>query len=210
MIAFQQIDELKLLQGLFGEVIRILWFRREPMTTSMIPAGADSTSRRQRGFTLIELMIVIAIMTTLTGVILPAVQRLRDTQHQAGVGNSSFGSAPPLSEDVGTEIDALADQSNPGSTQSLAWRLVMAATNADPASGGLDQVALNELYQNLQDREASIQDLTARVDDLLATHPSPGERRLLLAERDGLVQALDGVRKMKAVIQSRVTAAAAP
>jgi prepilin-type N-terminal cleavage/methylation domain-containing protein len=188
------------------------------MTTAITPAGWDS--RRARGFTVIELMVVLAVATVLTSVLLPAVQRLRETQHSTfrekppdlHSCHDTFGVIPPLRDPLENEIDALAaDQSSvggAGSTQTLAWGMVVAATSADPA-GSLDQNALNALYQNLLVREASIQGLIGRVDALLATEPCPDARHLLLADRDALVEALDGVRKMKAVLQSHVSAGVA-
>ena len=177
------------------------------MTSSVIRSEGVSPSQRQRGFTQIELVVVFALICLLAQLLIPAVQGIHQVIRQDENINASL---MPVIADTKTEIDALVDQSNAGSTQSLTWRLVVAATTADPATGGLDQDALNALYQNLLEREASIEALSARVNALLATHLNPQDRQLLLAIHDGLALALDGVRKMKAVIQSRVTALPAP
>ena len=160
-------------------------------------------SRRQRGFTLIELFIALLMLQILTTVVIFAVGGIRDRGVVASADPDTPAPILALNDDMVRAANSLVDPNDPASTQSLVMALAVGAANADPATGQLDPAALNALYRNILDRERVLTDLIARTDELLAISRRHKDQQFLALSRNGLVQMLDGLRKIKVVIQSR-------
>src|SRR5262249_18730116 len=149
----------------------------------------------ERGFTLIEFLFVIAVMSILSSVVLDNVTGIKN----AGAAVASRSDAT-LAQDIRNETDAITDQADATSLQSVAWRLVVTTTSADPA-GSLDQGEIDALDQSLTDHEARLQRLLARVDAVLAGNLTQQDRQAWSTMRVSLAGALDGVEKMEQVVR---------
>jgi prepilin-type N-terminal cleavage/methylation domain-containing protein len=154
-----------------------------------------SKYRRQAGFTSVELLVVIAIIAVLIGLLLPAVQKVREAALEMQDNRQL--------RELGLAFEAFGD----GSVRTAQAFMFSLGNDAERNAAGVNLDTLKPFCT----ADATLVTLDARVRQLLNTHDLPGRQRKLLmdlAEADDML--LPAVQSLARTLRAQKDPAGKP